>query len=78
MATKLNVEIVTPERRLAQLAADEVIAPGAEDKVFTVSEGLHPRDLRQPPYDDGLPGSLRTDAGDETDDKKNKDGGERK
>jgi F-type H+-transporting ATPase subunit epsilon len=26
---RLNVEIVTPERRLAQLAADEVIAPGA-------------------------------------------------
>ena len=27
---KLNVEIVTPERRLAQLTADEVIAPGAQ------------------------------------------------
>lgn len=27
--SKLNVEIVTPERRLAQLSADEVIAPGA-------------------------------------------------
>jgi F-type H+-transporting ATPase subunit epsilon len=35
---KLNVEIVTPERRLAQLAADEVIAPGA-DGLFGVRPG---------------------------------------
>ena len=35
---KLNVEIVTPERRLAQLAADEVIAPGAEG-LFGVRPG---------------------------------------
>ena len=27
--SKLNVEIVTPERRLTQVTADEVIAPGA-------------------------------------------------
>jgi F-type H+-transporting ATPase subunit epsilon len=27
---KLNVEVVTPERRLVQMAADEVIAPGAD------------------------------------------------
>jgi F-type H+-transporting ATPase subunit epsilon len=37
-ATKLNVEIVTPERRLASLAADEVIAPGAEG-LFGVRPG---------------------------------------
>ncbi|MFZ5439842.1 MAG: ATP synthase F1 subunit epsilon [Myxococcota bacterium] len=41
MATKLNVEIVTPERRLAQLAADEVIAPGAEG-LFGVRPGHTP------------------------------------
>jgi F-type H+-transporting ATPase subunit epsilon len=35
---KLNVELVTPERRLAQLAADEVIAPGA-DGLFGVRPG---------------------------------------
>ena len=35
---KLNVEIVTPERRLAQLSADEVIAPGA-DGLFGVRPG---------------------------------------
>jgi F-type H+-transporting ATPase subunit epsilon len=38
---KLNVEIVTPERRLAQLAADEVIAPGAEG-LFGVRPGHTP------------------------------------
>ncbi len=38
---KLNVEIVTPERRLAQLAADEVIAPGA-DGLFGVRPGHTP------------------------------------
>ncbi len=27
---KLNVEIVTPERRIAVLSADEVVAPAAE------------------------------------------------
>ncbi|HXX30024.1 MAG TPA: ATP synthase F1 subunit epsilon [Myxococcaceae bacterium] len=27
---KLNVEIITPERRVAELAADEVVAPAAE------------------------------------------------
>jgi F-type H+-transporting ATPase subunit epsilon len=41
MAAKLNVEIVTPERRLAQLAADEVIAPGA-DGLFGVRPGHTP------------------------------------
>jgi F-type H+-transporting ATPase subunit epsilon len=35
---RLNVEIVTPERRLAQLACDEVIAPGA-DGFFGVRPG---------------------------------------
>lgn len=39
--TRLNVEIVTPERRLAQLAADEVIAPGAEG-LFGVRPGHTP------------------------------------
>ena len=38
---KLNVEIVTPERRLAQLQADEVIAPGA-DGLFGVRPGHTP------------------------------------
>jgi F-type H+-transporting ATPase subunit epsilon len=38
---KLNVEIVTPERRLAQMAADEVIAPGAEG-LFGVRPGHAP------------------------------------
>ena len=38
---KLNVEIVTPEKRLAQLAADEVIAPGAEG-LFGVRPGHTP------------------------------------
>lgn len=38
---KLNVEIVTPERRLAQLPADEVIAPGA-DGLFGVRPGHTP------------------------------------
>ena len=38
---KLNVEIVTPERRVAQLAADEVIAPGA-DGLFGVRPGHTP------------------------------------
>lgn len=38
---KLNVEIVTPERRLAQLSADEVIAPGAEG-LFGVRPGHAP------------------------------------
>ncbi len=38
---KLNVEIVTPERRLAQLEADEVIAPGAEG-LFGVRPGHTP------------------------------------
>src|SRR3954463_14423652 len=41
MAAKLNVEIVTPERRLAQLAADEGIAPGA-DGLFGVRPGHTP------------------------------------
>jgi F-type H+-transporting ATPase subunit epsilon len=41
MATRLNVEIVTPERRLAQLSADEVIAPGAEG-LFGVRPGHTP------------------------------------
>ena len=39
--TRLNVEIVTPERRLAQLTADEVIAPGAEG-LFGVRPGHTP------------------------------------
>jgi F-type H+-transporting ATPase subunit epsilon len=38
---RLNVEIVTPERRMAQLAADEVIAPGAEG-LFGVRPGHTP------------------------------------
>lgn len=38
---KLNVEIVTPERRLAQQQADEVIAPGAEG-LFGVRPGHTP------------------------------------
>jgi F-type H+-transporting ATPase subunit epsilon len=38
---RLNVEIVTPERRLAQLSADEVIAPGA-DGLFGVRPGHAP------------------------------------
>ena len=38
---KLNVEIVTPERRVAQLAADEVIAPGAGG-LFGVRPGHTP------------------------------------
>ena len=38
---KLNVEIVTPERRLVQLTADEVIAPGA-DGLFGVRPGHTP------------------------------------
>lgn len=41
MATRLDVEIVTPERRLAQLSADEVIAPGA-DGLFGVRPGHAP------------------------------------
>lgn len=39
--SRLNVEIVTPERRLAQFTADEVIAPGAEG-LFGVREGHTP------------------------------------
>lgn len=38
---KLNVEIVTPERRLVQAQADEVIAPGAEG-LFGVRPGHTP------------------------------------
>lgn len=38
---KLNVEIVTPERRLVQSQADEVIAPGA-DGLFGVRPGHTP------------------------------------
>lgn len=38
---KLNVEIVTPERRLVQTQADEVIAPGAEG-LFGVRPGHTP------------------------------------
>ena len=38
---KLTLEIVTPERRLAQLEADEVIAPGAEG-LFGVRPGHTP------------------------------------
>ena len=41
MAQRLKVEIVTPERRLAQLTADEVIAPGAEG-LFGVRPGHTP------------------------------------
>jgi F-type H+-transporting ATPase subunit epsilon len=41
MANKLNVEIVTPERRLVQASADEVIAPGAEG-LFGVRPGHTP------------------------------------
>ena len=38
---KLKVEIVTPERRLAQIEADEVVAPGAEG-LFGVRPGHTP------------------------------------
>ncbi|MCA2979178.1 MAG: F0F1 ATP synthase subunit epsilon [Myxococcaceae bacterium] len=38
---RLRVEVVTPERRLAQLEADEVIAPGAEG-LFGVRPGHAP------------------------------------
>lgn len=38
---KLNVEVVTPERRLVQVQADEVIAPGA-DGLFGVRPGHTP------------------------------------
>lgn len=38
---KLKVEVVTPERRLVQLEADEVIAPGAEG-LFGVRPGHAP------------------------------------
>ncbi len=38
---KLKVEIVTPERRLAQMSADEVIAPGAGG-LFGVRPGHAP------------------------------------
>lgn len=38
---KLNVEVVTPERRLVQAQADEVIAPGA-DGLFGVRPGHTP------------------------------------
>jgi F-type H+-transporting ATPase subunit epsilon len=38
---KLKVEVVTPERRLVQLEADEVIAPGA-DGLFGVRPGHAP------------------------------------
>lgn len=38
---RLKVEIVTPEKRLAQLEADEVIAPGA-DGLFGVRPGHAP------------------------------------
>ncbi|MCU0698436.1 MAG: F0F1 ATP synthase subunit epsilon [Myxococcaceae bacterium] len=38
---RLKVEVVTPERRLAQLEADEVIAPGAEG-LFGVRPGHAP------------------------------------
>jgi F-type H+-transporting ATPase subunit epsilon len=38
---KLKVEIVTPERRLAQLSADEVIAPGSTG-LFGVRPGHAP------------------------------------
>lgn len=59
MASKLNVEIVTPERRLAQLAADEVIAPGAEG-LFGVRPG-------HTPYLSVLqPGSLKVRDGQNT------------
>ncbi len=39
--TKLQVEIVTPERLVAKLQADEVIAPGAEG-LFGVRPGHTP------------------------------------
>lgn len=38
---KLKVEVVTPERRLVQLEADEVIAPGAQG-LFGVRPGHAP------------------------------------
>lgn len=38
---RLHVEVVTPERRLVQLEADEVIAPGAEG-LFGVRPGHAP------------------------------------
>lgn len=38
---RLNVEVVTPEKRLAQVEADEVIAPGA-DGLFGVRPGHTP------------------------------------
>ncbi|MBE2251964.1 MAG: ATP synthase F1 subunit epsilon [Myxococcus sp.] len=38
---KLKVEVVTPERRLVQVEADEVIAPGAEG-LFGVRPGHAP------------------------------------
>ena len=38
---KLKVEVVTPERRLVQMEADEVIAPGAEG-LFGVRPGHAP------------------------------------
>lgn len=38
MASKLNVEVVSPERRLFSAPADEVIAPGA-DGLFGVRPG---------------------------------------
>jgi len=38
---KLNVEIVTPERRVAQLTADEVVAPAA-DGMYGVLPGHSP------------------------------------
>ena len=38
---RLNVEVVTPEKRLAQVEADEVIAPGA-DGLFGVLPGHTP------------------------------------
>jgi F-type H+-transporting ATPase subunit epsilon len=38
---RLSVDIVTPERRLAQVQADEVIAPGA-DGLFGVRPGHAP------------------------------------
>lgn len=38
---KLKVEVVTPERRLVQIEADEVIAPGAEG-LFGVRPGHAP------------------------------------
>jgi F-type H+-transporting ATPase subunit epsilon len=38
---KLNVEIVTPERRILQVQADEVVAPGAEG-LFGIRPGHTP------------------------------------